>query len=508
MTQLRSTTRNRKDYGDFQTPHGLVAEILDALERVGVRSPDRVLEPTCGRGHFLGELVHRTNPPREIVGFEIQADHAEVARSIESPDGLTTLDVQTADIFQVDLARDLRWQGEGSLLVVGNLPWVTTAALGASGGSNGPVRSNLKRLRGIDARTGDSNFDISEAIWLKLIRELSPQEPTMALLCKSAVARAVLQRIQADDLPVTRARLWKIETWRWFKAAVEACLLVVEVGPGPRATEAEVFDSLSDLEPGSTLGLIDHQLIADLDAYQSVAFADGRSSLVWRQGIKHDASPVMELTEGQDGRLFNKLGEVVDVEPDFVFPLLKGSDLGGIETDRPRRSVIVTQNRLGDDTETLESRAPRLWAYLVGHRSFFDRRKSSIYRGRSSFCLFGVGDYSFAPFKVAVSSLHKHARFRLVDSVEGRPTMLDDTCYFLPCRTREQAAILVEVLNGSVALGLIRSLAFSDAKRTVTKKLLQRIDLEAILDRKGQKALWHDEWAADWIRPPRSLTTR
>ena len=117
----------------------------------------------------------------------------------------------------------------------------------------GSVERPEGRLRGIDARTGESNFDISEAIWLKLIRELAPERPTIALLCKSAVARAVLQgRSTAADLPITRATLWRVDARRWFRASVDACLLRVEVGPGPRATEAEVFADLSALEPESS----------------------------------------------------------------------------------------------------------------------------------------------------------------------------------------------------------------------------------------------------------------
>ncbi len=506
MPATPTRASKRKDFGDFQTPPALVAEILDALERVGGR-PGRVLEPTCGRGHFIAELLERPEPPREILGLEIQPEHADVARALGAPTASTRLVVEMADVFRVDLARDLPWRTNGPLLVVGNLPWVTTAALGASGGSNGPARSNVKGLRGIDARTGESNFDISEAIWLKLIRELAPERPTIALLCKSAVARAVLKSIRSADLPITRATLWKIDAPRWFRASVDACLLRVEVGPISKANTAEVFDDLSALEAGSTLGLGGDRLIADVDTYQKVAFADGSCGLNWRQGIKHDASPVMELTGLEDGVLLNKRGEVVDVEADQVYPLLKGTDLGGSPSSRPRRSVIVTQRRLGEDTRTLELRTPRLWSYLVARSWIFDRRKSSIYRGRPPFCLFGVGDYSFAPYKVAVSGLHKAPRFRLVESVEGRPTMLDDTCYFLPCRTLEQATLLVDLLNGPIALGLIRALAFSDAKRPVTKALLQRIDLKAILAHEGREAHWRDEWTTDWLKPRPTLAT-
>jgi hypothetical protein len=504
MTPSPTPTRpsHRKDFGDFQTPPALVVEVLDALERVG--GPfTRVLEPTCGRGHFLAGLLARPVPPREIRGFEVQPDHAEVAQSLDRQAGPTRLLVEAADLFRIDLRRDLAWLEAGPLLVVGNLPWVTSAALGASGGLNGPARSNIKKLRGIDAMTGESNFDISEAIWIKLIRELAPDRPTIALLCKSAVARAVLRGVHLDDLPVSRATLWRIDAPRWFRANVDACLLRVEVGPGPRAVEAPVFADLSALEPESTLGFEGGLLIADVEAYRSASFADGPSPLIWRQGVKHDAGQVMELTRSDDGSLRNKLGEVVDVEEEFVYPLLKGTDLAGPKTIRPRRSVLVTQGRLGEDTRALERVAPRLWSYLAAHSSTFGRRKSSIYRGRPPFAMFGVGDYSFAPHKVAVSGLHKAPRFRQVGPVDGRPTLLDDTCYFLPCRTPEQAAILEEALNEPAALELIRALSFRDAKRPVTKALLQRIDLKAIFARTGRAALWRDEWATDWARPAR-----
>jgi hypothetical protein len=505
MTPPPTPTRasNRKDLGDFQTPPALVREILDALDRVG--GPFlRVLEPTCGRGNFLEGLLDRPSPPREIRAYEIQPEHVDVARSLAHRLGPTRLDVQLADLFQLDLKRDLRWLETGPLLVVGNLPWVTTAALGASGGMNGPTRSNDRKLRGLDAMTGESNFDVSEAIWLKLIRELAFESPTIALLCKSAVARNLLRAIQTANLPVTKATLWRVDARRWFRATVDACLLRVEVGPGPKAVEAAIFADLGDEEPESTLGIDGDRLIANLDAYRRVAFADGRCPLTWRQGVKHDASPVMELIRLDDGQLCNKLGEVVDIDEEFVYPLLKGTDLGGSRSLRGQRSVIVTQRGLSDNTDLIERIAPRLWSYLNRHADLFQRRKSSIYRGRSPFAMFGVGDYSFAPFKVAISGLHKNPRFRLVEPVEGRPTMLDDTCYFLPCRTFEQAKLLETALNAPASLDLIRAIIFRDAKRPVTKAVLQRIDLKAILDHEGLSESWRIEWESDWVRPTRT----
>ena len=54
----------RRDLGDFQTPPELVAEVLEAVGPIGGRWP-RVLEPTCGRGHFIAGLLARSNPPRK-----------------------------------------------------------------------------------------------------------------------------------------------------------------------------------------------------------------------------------------------------------------------------------------------------------------------------------------------------------------------------------------------------------------------------------------------------------
>jgi hypothetical protein len=60
--------------------------------------------------------------------------------------------------------------------------------------------------------------------------------------------------------------------------------------------------------------------------------------------------------------------------------------------------------------------------------------------------------------------------------------MLDDTCYFLPCRSPEEAALIVSIFNTEEARRLIAGLVFSDSKRPITKKLLQRVDFLRLID--------------------------
>jgi hypothetical protein len=185
----------------------------------------------------------------------------------------------------------------------------------------------------------------------------------------------------------------------------------------------------------------------------------------------------------------NRAGEIVDVEPEFVYPLIKGTDLTRSLGGRRERAVSVTQERIGQDTAPLAQRAPRLWRYLEAHAAWFSKRKSSIYRGQPGYALFGIGQYSFAPFKVAISGLHKTPIFRALGPVAGRPVMLDDTCYFLPCSTAPAAAVVTAICNDPIAHGLLAAMRFRDAKRPITKAILERLDFGAILEHADRQSL-------------------
>jgi len=468
--------------GDWQTTEWLCQQVFDVLVRRGVRCT-RVLEPTCGAGGFLRAALDAYPTLDEIVGLEIQDDHLREAHRLTKDERLR---LANADVFKTNLQSDIRWETTGPLLVVGNPPWVTNAELGSLGGRNLPEKSNLRGLNGLDAMTGASNFDIAEHITLKVLSELGPEEPTLAFLVKTSVARSVLKLSHQLKRPVQRASIHRFDASEAFGAAVDACLLVMEMGGADILEEVPVFGSLTDDRPSRTLGFSNSELIADMRAYERSRHLDGASMLTWRQGVKHDASRVMELERAADGALRNKLGEVVDVEDDYVYPLLKATQLHRGETSHTPRWVIVTQRSLQDDTRALRRDAPLLWAYLSSHRDVLDARKSSVYSGKPPFVMFGVGGYSFADHKVAVSGLHKTPRFRILRPLAGKPVMVDDTSYLLPCANARQAAVVKAILDSAAVRYLLRALVFSDSKRPVTKKLLQRIDLAAALD--GEEA--------------------
>jgi len=483
------------EFGDFQTPPALASQVCSLLAQRQI-APDRVVEPTCGSGSFLVAAAGAF-PRAELFGWDINGDHVERARAALCQVGAASrFTVVRQDFFKHDWEKELAGF-QGKLLILGNLPWVTNAAVSCINGANVPVKQNFQGFRGLEARTGKANFDISEWMLIELIKSLRGTPAVIAVLCKTAIARKCLRFAWQNDGRITAASLYRIDAKKHFDAAVDACLLLAQTGSaGP--TEAPVFDALQAQTPSSVLGLAGQDLVSNVRDYQKLKHLEGLCPYQWRSGVKHDCSSVMELWPDERKVLHNKLSETVELEPDFLFPLLKCSDLANGRTE-PERFVLVTQTRVGEDTSGISSKAPLTWNYLESHRGLFEARKSSIYASRIPFALFGIGDYSFAPWKVAISAFHKRPRFVLVAPFNDKPVFFDDACYFLPFHHREETEVVAEILNSQPCLRFISSLLFEDSKRPITVELLQRLNLYAIAEEAGLA----DRWAS--VRNERSF---
>jgi len=487
-------TKARMEFGDFQTPLPLAREVCKRLKVEGVAA-DVVIEPTCGQGTFLVAAAE-SFPRSRMLGWDINQTYVAEARAALKRAGASR---RSSVVCQNFFTHD--WEAEsealqGKLLVLGNPPWVTNSAVSAINGSNLPTKENFLGLRGIAARTGKSNFDISEWMLIRLVRALRGREATLAMLCKTATARKLLRYAWQNDGRIAKAALYRIDAAAHFGAAVDACLLLARTGSAGPAVAA-VFDSLSAAKASVRMGLAGQDLVADIVAYRRMRHLEGLCPFRWRSGVKHDCASVMELRP-TNGRLFeNRLGEQVELETEYLFPLLKCTDLANGRTT-PERLVLVTQRRVGDDTSGISHKAPHTWRYLQSHRNRFDARGSSIYRGRVPFALFGIGDYAFAPWKVAVSGLHRHPRFQVIGPFEDKPVFLDDTCYYLPFEQELHARLVADILNSAPCRQFLRSLTFTGVKRPVTVDLLQRLNLTAIAEEAGLGEQWRALERADY----------
>lgn len=456
---------DKKEFGDYQTPIYFCEKVFDYLisnDLVG--EPKSILEPTCGVGNFLVAARKRfLSIP--IFGVEINEQYADEARN-----SAPTTKVFNANIFEFDTRVICP---EDNTLIIGNPPWATNSNLDY----NLPTKVNFKGLRGIDALTGSSNFDICEYIILRIIAQHKETDSTICMLCKTSVARNVILEIARNKISYQKIQMLNFNSNKVFGISAAACVFVVKLSANPSCgthIECEVRDF-------DTLECIDTLTVSNgiLRSTMSVADLEGRCQMVWRQGVKHDCGKVMELEKMGD-RLVNKLNSVVSIESDLVFPLVKSSHFKKPIITEFTKYVIVTQRKPKQDTSYILQKYPDTWNYLQNNIDHFNNRKSVIYSNAPVFSMFGVGEYSYAPYKVGLSGFYKKPLFALLYS--DKPVMTDDTAYFLPFDDYDTAYYMMLLLNNRIVQQFLLSIAFLDNKRPYTVKLLSRLDFRKCID--------------------------
>lgn len=475
---MNDERRRRAEFGDWQTPFELAQASCAKLVELGIK-PDVVIEPTCGVGAYVLAAKEAFPKANAIHGYEINPEYLSklTERLTETP-GTEHVQVHEADFFAHDWEASLQTV-EGTLLVIGNFPWVTSSQQGAIGGTNLPVKSNFQGHSGFDAMTGKANFDISEWMLLKVLAWFRHRTGAIGMLVKTAVARKILSQAQQQGATLVDAFMFNIDSKKNFNAAVDACLLVMRFDP--KATDATyeytVFRDLN-AEQGTRVGHRIGKTVGDLDAFDANCHLIGKSPQKWRSGVKHDLSSIMEFSRNPGG-LTNGLGEVVSLEDAYLYPLLKGSDVGSNKQWR-NKFILVTQTYVGETTEPIKILAPQTWQYLEDHDDQLDARGSSIYAKNPRFSIFGVGPYAFLPWKIAICALYKKLEFRLIGPIEGKPVMFDDTVYYISFNSREEAETALTQLNTPEVRKLMSSMIFWDEKRPIKTSVLNVVDFEKL----------------------------
>jgi hypothetical protein len=478
---MEKKAKDQRQFGDFQTPLSLAEAVVGVLRRLDI-APRSIIEPSCGEGAFLLAAIEAFPNAERLIGVDLNAGHLSVlSRQTKRVEAIH------ADFFQHDwdaLLADL----PQPILILGNPPWVTSSELSSLESANVPTKSNFQLHRGYDAITGKSNFDISEWMLLRYLQWLTERSGSIAVLCKTAVARKTLLHAWKHRLPVAGSALFGIDAQKHFAASVDACLLVMEMAEGSHCVDCAVYDALDAATPARIIGYRDDNGLSNVAHYEKWCELNAADQAYrWRSGIKHDCSKVMEL-EREGGGYRNAIGELVDLEADYVYPMLKSSDIGNGHIRYGRKYMLVTQKHVGEDTDAIRIAAPRTWRYLESHRELFDRRGSSIYRNRPSYSIFGVGDYSFSSWKVAISGFYKRLSFQVVEPLEDKAVVLDDTAYFLPCCSEAEARFIAGLLNSEPARQFLESMIFWSDKRPITAEILRRLDLGALSRRLGCEA--------------------
>lgn len=472
---------DRTEYGDFQTNSDLANKVTLHLASKRI-SPEVVIEPTCGKGNFIIASLRNFKNIKTVFGVEIYKPYVwETKFSIvdfflsnpnsNKPD----ISIVHCNVFDFDFKKIAKKHSTNDILVIGNPPWVTNSKLGSLNSTNLPKKTNFKNHSGLDAMTGKGNFDIAEFITLTMVETFQDMKGHLLLLVKNSVVKNIVFDQNKNRYKISEIEKHCIDSKKEFNVSVEAALFYCKLNSIPTFDCAE-FNFYNNQTIKFKFGWLNDKFVSNIETYLHTKEIDGECPFTWRQGVKHDCSKIMELDK-VNGHYVNGLNEEVNLEDDLVYGILKSSDLKNTVIDQTRKFTIITQKKVGQETKYIKTKYPETYQYLTKHQSNFDARKSSIYNNKPLFSIFGIGDYSFKPYKVAISGLYKTFHFTLVLPQDNKPVMLDDTCYFIGFDKIEFSVYALILLNSDTTVKFLQSVTFSDAKRTFTKDVLMRIDL-------------------------------
>ncbi len=482
IRNFQYNSEKKKDLGDLQTPNYLTDIICNYLSTTGF-APNLIIEPTCGIGNFIISALKYFPSLKNIYCVELQKEHLwffilQLLHLSFEQEINAVIEFYHDNIFThrfSDRLMRILNTGTQNILVLGNPPWITNTELSILDSNNVPSKSNIKGVRGIEAMTGKGNFDIAEYIIIRMIQQFSNIQGKIAMLCKTSVIKNIVKAMRKLNLKLSDIQSLHIDAKKEFNINAEAGLFTANF----RQSNENFCTNSSLYQPNclfKKFGWVDDRFVSDIELYMNYRNLDGQSPCIWRQGIKHDAAKVMVLLKNNKV-LINGLQERVDIENDLLFPLIKSSDLQIPLIRNSDRKVIIPQRSLYEKTSYIASEYPRLWNYLVSHSEYLDNRKSAIYKKRPRFSIFGIGDYAFKPYKIAISGFYKKPTFSLILPINNKPAMLDDTCYYLFFEALEDAFFTWLLLNMDSTKAFLSSITFPDAKRPFAKEILMRIDL-------------------------------
>ena len=499
---------DRAEYGDYQTNTELSDKAIALLVSKNI-SPEIIVEPTCGKGNFIIASLKNFSTIKKIFGIEIYKPYVwetkfNIIHLYLTNDSLQNklnrkpeIEIIHCSVFNYDFKEIAHQFASDKILIIGNPPWVMNSTLGSLNSKNLPKKTNFKNHNGLDAMTGKGNFDIAEFITLSLLRTFQKMEGHLFFLVKNSVIKNIVFEQPRNNFEIKSLEKYSIDSKKEFNVSVESSLFYGQLNSKPvyECQEFNFYQSDNQLII-SKFGWINNKFVSNIDTYTHTKEIDGECPFVWRQGMKHDCTLVMELEKAggnpQNGYYINGLKEEIKLEDDLVYGLLKSSDLKNTVINQTRKFTIVTQKKVGQDTQYIKSDFPKTYQYLINHQSNFEARKSSIYVNKPSFSIFVIGDYSFKSFKVAISGLYKTFHFTLILPQSNKPVMLDDTCYLLGFDKVEFAVYTLILLNSETTKDFLQSITFADAKRTFTKDVLMRIDLLKLAKRINKKYLQNE----------------
>ena len=203
---------------------------------------------------------------------------------------------------------------------------------------------------------------------------------------------------------------------------------------------------------------------SDYQAHAGV-YTGGLNGCFWIRVIEKRPNGDLLIENLHDvGKIKVKHVQVV-IEPDLVYPLLRGRDVRRWQT-QPSAHIILAQDpetRRGIPESTMKQEYPKTYAYLKQFEGDPKHRERGTLWGRASssvvklmetgafYSMFAVGPYTMAEWKLVWSDMGDEITAAVVSQGDEKPILPEHHVMFVSLTSQEEAHYLSAALNSSLS---------------------------------------------------------
>jgi SAM-dependent methyltransferase len=187
------------------------------------------------------------------------------------------------------------------------------------------------------------------------------------------------------------------------------------------------------------------------------AYTGGANAVYWMEIVGTRPDGLMVISNVTEGAKRAVDSVRAAIEPDLLYPLLRGRDVQRWQAV-PSAHILMVQDpdtRTGIPEEVMSLQYPKTYAYLKRFEDILARRQSQAVRRLAErgafYSIFAVGEYTFAPYKVAWTRVAKDIAGAVVGQARVHgvevPVVPAETAVLVPFEEEGEAHYFCAALN-------------------------------------------------------------
>jgi len=196
---------------------------------------------------------------------------------------------------------------------------------------------------------------------------------------------------------------------------------------------------------------------SDYQAHAGV-YTGGANGVYWLEIVAQRPDGLVVVSNITEGAKRDVESVQAVLEPDFLYPLLRGRDVSRWQA-APSAWILIPRRPDRQEKAVPEDEMkvsfPKTFAYLNRFRDVLDQRRDAVLmrsRGSIPFYSIGaVGDYTFAPYKVVWREQAAGLTVAVVEPQADKIVMPDHKLMLVDCQDQSEAHYLCAALNSSPA---------------------------------------------------------